>query len=100
MALVIRGEGEAVAVGRWRGADFELVEYDALVLSSREACDSRDAPTTGFERPASTTTLSNQVSGTTLVKSSPVSAMKEGVAYVNVRTAKNQAGDIRGQVRG
>jgi hypothetical protein len=40
------------------------------------------------------------VSGTTVVKASLVSAMKKGNTYINVHTAKNPAGEIRGQIRG
>jgi hypothetical protein len=58
MALVIRVESDAVVVGRWRGADFELVQYDALALNTREARGSQDAPATAFEHTAITTTAS------------------------------------------
>jgi hypothetical protein len=40
------------------------------------------------------------VSKTSVVSSAVVSAMKKGDAYVNVHTAKNPAGEIRGQIRG
>ena len=40
------------------------------------------------------------VSNTSVVTSAVVSAMKKGNAYVNVHTAKNPAGEIRGQIRG
>ena len=40
------------------------------------------------------------VSGTAVLKSSVISAMKKGNSYVNVHTLKNPAGEIRGQVHG
>jgi hypothetical protein len=40
------------------------------------------------------------VNGSAVVKASVVNAMKKGNAYVNVHTAKNPAGEIRGQIRG
>jgi hypothetical protein len=39
-------------------------------------------------------------SGTAVVSSKVVSEMKSGDTYVNVHTAKNPAGEIRGQVHG
>jgi hypothetical protein len=58
MALLIKIESDAVVVGRWRGPDFELVQYDALAFSTREARNARDTPVTAFEHTASTTTAS------------------------------------------
>lgn len=40
------------------------------------------------------------ISKTVVLKSSVVNAMKKGDAYVNIHTAKNPAGEIRGQIRG
>jgi hypothetical protein len=40
------------------------------------------------------------VSGTAVVTTAEVNAMKSGGAYVNVHTVKNPAGEIRGQIRG
>lgn len=41
----------------------------------------------------------NGQSGTASISKAVVAAMKAGAAYVNVHTAKNPAGEIRGQVR-
>jgi hypothetical protein len=54
MALVIRVEDAAVVAGRWRARDFELVQYDAVAFSTREAGGSRDEPTPALEHPART----------------------------------------------
>jgi len=40
------------------------------------------------------------LSKTVVIKSSVIDAMKKGNAYVNIHTAKNAAGEIRGQIHG
>jgi hypothetical protein len=40
------------------------------------------------------------MSGTAVITSADVSAMKKGDTYVNVHTVKNPAGEIRGQIHG
>jgi hypothetical protein len=40
------------------------------------------------------------MSGTAVVATAVINAIKKGDAYVNVHTAKNKGGEIRGQIRG
>lgn len=45
------------------------------------------------------TTCRSPMSGTATVPASLIAAMKSGNAYVNVHTAKNPTGEIRGQIK-